>query len=76
MIRDLHIEWDLFFSQDGTVDDPTLLEFLINTTLVPNASVKYIHGSKIIIDDIILYSTNVYMLLRYFSCVCKVFIKY
>ena len=72
MILDLHIEWDLFFSQDGTVDDPTLLEFLINTTLVPNASVKYIHGSKIIIDDIILYST---MLLRYFSCVCKVFIK-
>ena len=39
-------------------------------------SCKIAHGSKIVIDDILLYSTNVYTLLRYFACVARVFVRY
>lgn len=71
MMWSLQIEWDLLLSQDDTVDNPTQTESFTNTTHSPNASVKHIYGSNIIIDDILVYSTNVYMLLRYFGVCVK-----
>ena len=37
---------------------------------------KVVHGSKIVIDDILLYSTNVFTLIRYFSCVARVVVRH
>ena len=37
---------------------------------------KNVHGSRIVIDDILLYSTNIHTLIRYFSCVARVFVRY
>ena len=42
----------------------------------PSSGCKAVHGSRIVIDDILLYSTNVFTLLRYFSCVARVFVRY
>ena len=51
MMWNLQIEWDLLLSQDDTVDNPTQTESFTNTTHAPNASVKHIYGSNIIIDE-------------------------
>ena len=45
-------------------------------TSAPLPSCKIAHRSKIVIDDILLYSTNMYTLLRYFICVTRVFVYY
>ena len=34
------------------------------------------HGSRVIIDDTILWSTRIPVVLKYFTCVCEVFLKY
>ena len=40
------------------------------------ADVKVVHGSKIVINDILLYSTNIFTLIRYFSCVARFFVRH
>ncbi|MGH7954887.1 MAG: reverse transcriptase family protein, partial [Gloeomargaritales cyanobacterium] len=35
-----------------------------------------VYGSRVIIDDILLWSNGVAKLLRYFECVCKIFRRY
>jgi hypothetical protein len=33
-------------------------------------------GSRVIIDDTLLWSTMIPVILKYFTCVCEVFLKY
>jgi hypothetical protein len=42
-------------------------------SLYPNLAHK---GCRVIIDDILLFSTNITTLIKYLDCVCQVFIKY
>ena len=37
---------------------------------------KIVSGSRTVIDDILLYCSNIKLILIYFECVCKVFQKY
>ena len=37
---------------------------------------KTYSGSKLIIEDILAYPTNLEIILVYFECICKVFEKY
>lgn len=37
---------------------------------------EVVRSSRIVIDDILLYSTNVFTLIRYFSCVARVGVRF
>ena len=67
-------EWDAYFNSQSVVNQPNLQSMMSSST--PSSCCKTVHGSRIVIDDILLYSTNVFTLLRYFSCVARVFVHY
>ena len=46
------------------------------TSSTPPATCKMDHGSKIVIAYILMYSTNMYTLVRVFACVARVFVRY
>ena len=48
---------------------------MVTSSATPSHS-KIVHGSRIVIDDILLYSTNIHPLIRDFSCVARVFFRY
>jgi hypothetical protein len=33
-------------------------------------------GSRVIIDDILLWATTLHVILKYFACVCEILLKY
>ena len=78
MVRNLKEEWDNIFTER--------LQELIHlegdavtvsiTTEVNIGNKKLIFGTKIIIDDILLWCSNVNALLIYSECVCEIFLKY
>ena len=74
MIKQFQGEWDVDFTTQSTIDKPNPPSMLTSST--PSASCKVTHGSKIVTDNILLYSTNVYTLLRYFACVARIFVRY
>ena len=54
-------EWDALFVQRH----PALVK-----------AIGFHKGSRVIIDNILLWSTSVDVILKYFACVCEVFTKY
>ena len=62
MMKDFQREWNADFNSQSTVDQPNPQSMLSSNT--PSSGCKAVHGSRIVIDDILLYSTNVFTLLR------------
>ena len=78
MMKNFKDEWDALFSQTvlalGTFEDEQITLSAAQELLI--GSRKLISGSKVIIDDIILWCDIKLLLLTYFDCVCQVFLKY
>ena len=78
MMKDLKEEWDSLFmiralamkKLEGKIITITAADVI----MVGNSAITW--GSKIIIDDILLWCEHTYLLLVYFQCVCAVFKKY
>ena len=73
-MKEFQREWDADFNFQSAVDQPNQQSMMSSST--PSSCCKVVHSSRIVIDDILLYSTNVFTLLRYFSCVVRVFVRY
>ena len=71
MMKDFQREWNTDFNSQATIDPPN--PPIKNS---PAVDVKVLHGTKIVIDDILLYSTNVFTLICYLSCVARVFVRH
>lgn len=69
MMKDLEIEYNVLFGKDTIVDLHNPRELVSHTSHLKPHPVKFVHSRKIIIDGILLYSSNVYTWLRYFACV-------
>ena len=74
MMKNFQREWNADFNSQSAVDQPNPQSMLSSSTT--SSGCKAVHGSRIIIDDILLYSTSMFTLLRYFSCVVRVFVRY
>ena len=75
MMKTFQEEWNAAF--DSTfVDPPNPQDLLDNTSGSRKLPIRTVFGSRIAIDDILLYGTNVYQLLRYFASVATIFVKY
>ena len=68
-------EWNAGFDKT-IVDPPNPQDLLDNASGSRTSPVRTVFGSMIVIDDIFLYGTNVYQLLRYFASVATIFLKY
>ena len=73
-MEDFQQEWDADCDSQSIVDNSNPPSMVTPST-TPTHS-KIVHDSRIVIDDILLYSTNIHTLIRYFSCVAKVFVRY
>ena len=71
MTKEFQREWNTDFDSQTKTDPPN-----VSSNASSTAGVKIVHGSKIVIDDILLYPTNVFTLIHYFSCVARVFTRY
>ena len=78
MMNDFKTDWTLLFfeiiKQMDTIEGSTI-EVLPNDDIIISGA-RIVIGSKIIIDDILLYSTHQALLLIYLDCICKIFQKY
>ena len=78
MMNDFQTDWNLLFyeivSTMGTIDNEPI-EILANDEIFVSHK-RIVIGSKIIIDDILLYSTHHSLLLLYLDCICKTFQKF
>ena len=77
-MQDFHAEWKLLFIL--TIRNTT--EIGGEPVCVPDTNDIYVGNrktyfdSRVIINNIIAYSTNIELVLIYFECICKVFEKY
>ena len=67
-------EWDADFDSQSIVDNSNPPSMVTPSATPPHSNI--VHGSIIVIDNILLYSTNIYTLIRYFSCVDRILIRY
>ena len=75
MMKTFQEEWNADF--DSTiVDPPNPQDLLDNTSDSRTSPIRTVFVSRIVIDNIFLYGTNVYQLLRYFASVATIFVKY
>jgi hypothetical protein len=78
MMGAFKVEWDKLFIQEltkkHTIGNQKVVLKSDGTTLVGTKTVST--GSKVIIDDILIWSNNLEMILLYFECICRVFVKY
>ena len=74
MMKDFQQEWDADFDSQSIVDNSNPPSMVTPSAPPPHS--KIVHGSRIVIDDILLYSTNIHTFIRYFSCVARVFARY
>ena len=73
-----HAEWDLMFiftirNTKEIRGEPVHVTDKIDIYI---GNSKTYSGSKVILDDVLAYSTNLELVLVYFECICKVFDKY
>ena len=79
MMHQFRIEWDKLFLlrlQELPPLHPAQPIAISNDGSVSSAGSSLNFGSKVIIDDILLWCSNSILLVLYFSCVCEVFLKY
>ena len=78
---DFKVEWDTLFLETMTdlansgpkLDD----DLVINRDGILSVGSSTLHsGTKSIIDDILIWSSNIPSILIYIECVCKLFQKY
>ena len=63
MIKTFQEEWKADF--DNTIVDPPKPRYILDNTLVSRTSpIRTVFDSRIVIDNILLYGTNVYQLFR------------
>ena len=75
MMKTLQEEWNADF--DKTIVDPSNSQALLDNTSGSRTSpIRTVFGSRIVIDNILLYGTNVCQLLRYFPSVATILVKY
>ena len=78
MMRTMKEEWDNLFitrlQELLHVDNKTVVVSISGEIFI--GGIKLVRGTKIIIDDILLWCSNVSALFIYFECICKVFRKY
>ena len=74
MMKEFQREWNVDFKSQSAVNQPNPQSMMSSST--PSSDCKAVHGSRIAIADILLYSTSVFTLLRYFSCVARVVVRY
>ena len=78
MMHDMQIDWDKLF----IISIGTLPEFKgksvtkRDNNCISIGEITIMIGSKVIIDDILLFSTHLGALLIYLECICKVFQKF
>lgn len=78
MMNDFQSDWNkLFFETARGMNTikGEVIEVLANDTILISDK-RVVIGSKIIIDDILLYSTHQQLLLLYLDCICKTFQKF
>ena len=75
MIKTFQEEWNADFDS-WVVDPPNPVEIFDTIKCTRPSPIRTVFGSKIVIDDILFYGTNISQRLRYFSSVTKVFIQY
>ena len=78
MMRNMKEEWDNLFicrPQELLQVDSEAVVVSISMEIFIGGK-KLVYGTKIIIDDILLWCSNVSALFIYFECICKVFRKY
>ncbi len=78
MMNDFQQDWNLlFFTRLRTMPTISNTPVTVSSDNIISIANKRIElGSKVIIDDILLYSTNLDILLLYFDCICTTFSKY
>ncbi len=78
-MKDFKDEWDALFAETVIAKKKLASGERISTNFAEEIFInkkKLVSGSKTIIDDIILWCSNLELILIYFECVCKVFQKY
>ena len=78
MMKDFKDEWDnLFVIRVATLQTiDGMVVVVINATTLRIDDRVLVWGSKLIIDDILLWYDNKTLLFLYFLCVCEIFKKY
>ena len=79
MMKDFKDEWDalfLEFLQRLDVLDDADVVVTATTQEIFIGQAKIMSGSRTIIDDILLWCSNIPAILLYFECVCKIFQKH
>ena len=78
MMKNFKNEWDNIFVVTvmglATFEGRPILLSAAKDILI--GGTRLIYGSKVIIDDILLWCDNKKLLITYFECVCQVFLKY
>ena len=78
MMKDFKDEWDSLFAitlLDIKIYDSREIKIEVAQVLTVGGK-KLVSGSKVIIDDILLWCIYTTLLMTYFKYVCKIFLKY
>ena len=78
MMKSMKDEWDdLFILRLQELSHVGGEEVVVTTTMeIYVGSVKVVSGTIIVIDDILLWCSNVLLIRIYLECICKMFRKY
>jgi len=78
MMHQLRDEWEILFIIKIRAMTSIGGEDIIvsETDEITIGGITLYHGSRVIIDDILLWASNLQVVLVYFECVCEVFQKY
>ena len=78
MMHQLKDEWETLFIvrvRSLSIIGGKTITMNENETIIIGGKTLY-HGSRVIIDDILLWASNLDIILLYFECVCEIFQKY
>ena len=70
-MKELQREWTADFDPQ-TIIDPTNPPTMVSST----TGGKVVRENRVVIDDILLYSTNMFTLIRHFACVARIFVRF
>ena len=78
MMRNMKEEWDnLFVTRLRELTELKGELVIVSLTAeIHIGNARLLFGTKIIIDDILLWCSNIDALFIYFECICKIFLKY